>query len=41
MDPEEDGEFERLWREGSEVGEDDVVAGEEDRGERGRGVVVV
>ena len=39
MEAEGDGEFERLWAEGSEVGEDDVLAGEEDRGERRRGRV--
>ncbi|KAI9861800.1 MAG: hypothetical protein M1813_005149, partial [Trichoglossum hirsutum] len=37
VEAEGDGEFERLWAEGSEVGEDDVLAGEEDRGERRKG----
>ena len=31
---EEDGEFERLWDEASEVGEDDYLQAEEDAGER-------
>ncbi|KAL0263063.1 hypothetical protein SLS55_002039 [Diplodia seriata] len=34
VDPENDGEFEKLWEESSDVGEDDYIAAEEDAEER-------
>jgi CTD kinase subunit gamma len=35
----EDVESEKLWEEGSDIGEDDSILGKEDRGERRQGIV--
>jgi len=38
VDGEDEREMEELWEEGSAIGEDDYLEGEEDRGERRRGI---
>lgn len=39
VDPENDGEFEKMWDESSDIGDDDYVAAEEDAEERKQAIV--